>query len=172
MEFGIIIGSTREGRVSPQVADFVHKVATEKNTGHEFTILDIKEYDIPFVGTGEVNPKWSEDIDKMDGCIFITPEYNQSIPAPLKNAVDVLNPEWSGKVGAIVSYGGFGGVRSAGHLRQVISSLGMAVVSSNPTFLLRTEFENMTTFKPQEYGKISVDKMLDELITWTVGLRS
>ena len=56
MKFGIILGSTREGRVSPQVGDYIKEVAS-KRAEHEFEIVDIKEFNLPFMGTAEANPK-------------------------------------------------------------------------------------------------------------------
>ncbi|KAJ5583044.1 NADPH-dependent FMN reductase [Penicillium sp. DV-2018c] len=60
---------------------------------------------------------WSDLVRQYDAFIFVTPQYNWSIPASLKNALDYLFHEWKGKPAGIVSYGGRGGGKAADHLR-------------------------------------------------------
>jgi chromate reductase len=77
---------------------------------------------------GHPHPEWSafrEKMRTMDGLLFVTPEYNRSIPAPLKNAIDVGSRPygksiWSGKPGAVISSspGAIGGFGANQHLRQ------------------------------------------------------
>ncbi|MHA5284041.1 NADPH-dependent FMN reductase [Corynebacterium sp. CQ3829_602738] len=55
---------------------------------------------------------WAEKIASYDGFVFVTPEYNHSVPAALKNAVDLLYAEWNNKAIGFVSYGSAGGTRS------------------------------------------------------------
>lgn len=166
MKFGIILGSTREGRVSPKVAEYIQGVAQERNE-HEFEIVDIKDYDLPFLGTGEGNPEWNKKIEELDGYIFITQEYNHSITGVLKNAIDSARDEWFNKAAGIVSYGSTGGVRAAEHLRQIMNEQNVAVVRTNPAFNIFTDFENFTEFKPGEHNLPGVNDMLDELINWS-----
>lgn len=71
---------------------------------------------------------WSGLVRRYDGYVFFTPEYNGSIPAGLKTAVDALFHEWSGKPAGIVSYAGRGGASVAGHLRTVLNVVGLKVV--------------------------------------------
>lgn len=73
---------------------------------------------------------WSEIVQQYDAFIFVTPQYNWSIPASLKNALDYLFHEWNGKPAAIVSYGGRGGGKAADHLRGVLNGLRMRVVGT------------------------------------------
>ncbi|KAJ5610698.1 NADPH-dependent FMN reductase [Penicillium lagena] len=75
---------------------------------------------------------WSTVVRGYDGFIFVTPQYNWSIPASLKNALDYLFHEWKGKPAAIVSYGGHGGGKAADHLKGVLNGLRMKVVSTVP----------------------------------------
>ena len=61
-------------------------------------------------------------IDRADAFVVVTPEYNHSYPASLKQAIDVLNAPWRRKPVAFVSYGGLsGGLRAVEHLRQVFA---------------------------------------------------
>lgn len=75
---------------------------------------------------------WSSTVRQFDAFIFVTPQYNWSIPASLKNALDYLFHEWTGKPAGIVSYGSRGGVKAADHLKGVLHGLRMKVVETAP----------------------------------------
>ena len=75
---------------------------------------------------------WSLEIQKHSAFIFILPQYNWGYPAVIKNAIDYLYYEWHGKPAIIVSYGGHGGVKAAGQLRQVLHGVGMNVAETMP----------------------------------------
>ncbi|KAJ5090860.1 NADPH-dependent FMN reductase Lot6 [Penicillium argentinense] len=75
---------------------------------------------------------WSNTVQKYDAFIFVTPQYNWSIPASLKNALDYLFHEWKGKPAGIVTYGSRGGVKAAEHLRGILTGLRMRVVGTAP----------------------------------------
>ena len=79
---------------------------------------------------------WSTMVRKYDAFIFVTPQYNWSVPASLKNALDYLFHEWYGKPAGIVTYGHRGGVKAADHLRQILSGLRMGDVAE-PTVALK-----------------------------------
>lgn len=171
MKFGIILGSTREGRVSPQVGEYIKEIAKQRNE-HEFEIVDVKEFDLPFMGTGEPKLKWNETIKNLDGYIFITQEYNHGLSASLKNALDSAREEWFNKAAGIVSYGSGGGIRAAEQLRVILSEQKVASVRTNPAFNLFTDFENFTTFKPGDHMAAGVNDMLDELISWSEAFKT
>lgn len=122
VKIGIVIGSIREGSVGQSVADWI-LAQVEDNTAAEFTVLDLKEFNVPLLTSATVpgaankvydSPEataWSQAVDVCDGFIFVTPEYNHSVPGAFKNAFDSLGSEWGGKTVAFVSYGAEGGVR-------------------------------------------------------------
>lgn len=62
--------------------------------------------------------------------IFVTPQYNWSIPAALKNALDYLFHEWAGKPAAIVSYENKGGPKAANHLCAIMAGLHMRLLET------------------------------------------
>ncbi|MBO1912969.1 NAD(P)H-dependent oxidoreductase, partial [Microvirga sp. 3-52] len=105
---GIILGSTREGRVSPQVGAWVKELADQRGDAN-YTIIDIADYKLPLLGEagGDASgaAAWSEIIAQQDGFVFIVQEYNHSITGALKNALDYLRVEWNDKAAGIVSYG-------------------------------------------------------------------
>ena len=72
---GIILGSSREGRVSPSIGDWTLSLA-QKNIEADFELVDIIDYNLPFLGESkDQGPalKWNEKIKTLDGFIFITP---------------------------------------------------------------------------------------------------
>ncbi len=171
LKIGIIIGSTREGRVSPQVANWVNKQASSFD-GFETEIIDIKSYDLPFVGTGDADPAFGDKIASLDGFIFVVGEYNHSITGALKNALDTLRPEWANKVAGIVSYGSLGGARAAEHLRGILGELQVADVRSHVALSMFTDFEGWQTFKPQDMHLNNLNAQFEQIVRWGNALKS
>jgi len=175
LNIGIILGSTREGRVSPQVGAWVKEVADQRGDAN-YTIIDIADYKLPLLGEpgGDASKAgaWSEAIAKQDGFVFIVQEYNHSITGALKNALDYLRDEWNNKAAGIVSYGSVGGARAAEHLRGILGELLVADVRVHPALSLFTDFENGTDFKPKEVQVDSVNQMLDQVIPWATALKT
>lgn len=69
--------------------------------------------------------KWSDTIAAAAGYVLVTPEYNHGYPASLKNALDFLYHEWSGKPVGFVGYGWGGGRMAVDQLHQVVEELHM-----------------------------------------------
>jgi NAD(P)H-dependent FMN reductase len=173
LNIGIIIGSTREGRIGDQVGQWVFEQA-QRLSQHHFTLLDIKDFHLPFLGSVGSEPAikaWDEAVSKCDGFIFITPEYNHSFPASLKNAVDVLKESWHDKAAAIISYGSMGGARAAEHLKQVLGELRVADVRTQVLFSLFDDFEKMYDFKPRALHLSTFETQLEQLISWSEALK-
>jgi len=175
LNIGIILGSTRQGRVSPKVGEWV-KVIAEKRGDANYEMVDIAEFNLPFVGEGASEEvglnKWKEKIMQLDGFVFITQEYNHSITGALKNALDSAYKEWNNKAAGIVSYGSTGGARAAEHLRGILAELQVASVRTHPTLSLFTDFENFKEFKPADLHLDNVNAMLDQVLAWSGALKT
>lgn len=173
VNIGIIIGSTRQGRVSPQVAQWVKDIG-DKRGDATYTILDIADYQLPLLGEADAPgaAQWSQAVAAQDGFVFIAQEYNHSITGALKNALDYLRDEWNNKAAGIVSYGSVGGARATEHLRGILGELLVADVRVHPALSLFTDFENGTTFKPKDVQVDSVHQMLDQVIAWSTALQT
>lgn len=175
LKIGIVLGSTREGRVSPQVGAWVKEVA-DKRGDAEYQIIDIADFKLPLLGEAGVDASgaaaWSTQINGCDGFVFIVQEYNHSITGALKNALDYLRVEWNNKAAGIVSYGSVGGARATEHLRGILSELSVAHVRVHPALSLFTDFENGSVFKPKDVQADSVNQMLDQVIPWTTALKT
>jgi NAD(P)H-dependent FMN reductase len=175
LNIGIILGSTRQGRVSPQVGDWVKEVADKRGDAN-YQIVDILDYQLPLLGTTDGTEPgiaaWNEKLNTLDGFVFIVQEYNHSITGALKNALDSAREAWNNKAAGIVSYGSAGGARAAEHLRGIMGELMIADVRVHPTLSLFTDFENYTTFKPAEYHLNNVNAMLDQVVAWSGALKT
>ena len=134
MKIGIVIGSVRQGRVSDRVAKWV---ATDiKKMGAEVKIIDLVDYPLPLFDepvSPQYNPdrqaakevqKWLDVVDECDAVVLVTPEYNRSYSAALKNALDYLDYQLKHKAVMIVAHGSTGGAQAVAHLRGVIPALG------------------------------------------------
>ncbi|WP_088007743.1 NADPH-dependent FMN reductase [Indiicoccus explosivorum] len=175
LNIGIILGSTREGRLSPQVGQWVKEVADQRGDAN-YTVIDIADYKLPLLGEPDGDASgaaaWSEVIAKQDGFVFIVQEYNHSITGALKNALDYLRDEWNNKAAGIVSYGSVGGARAAEHLRGILGELLVADVRVHPALSLFTDFKDMSEFKPADVQADSVGQMLDQLVDWSAALKT
>jgi NAD(P)H-dependent FMN reductase len=145
----LIIASTRAVRVGPTVVDFVHKVllTSTSNQQPELSIIDIASFNLPVFNERVVPaliPKhglfeyehskaWSAAIKPFDGYIFVAPEYNHGVPGGLKNAIDYLFHEWTGKPVFIVTYGPHGGNFSSDALKETLGVvMKLRVVETRP----------------------------------------
>lgn len=176
---GIILGSTRPGRNGEQVARWVLDQAATR-TDASFELVDLAEVALPLLDEPfppamgryqhDHTKRWSETVASFDGFVIVTPEYNHSIPAVLKNALDYLYTEWNDKAVGFVSYGSAGGTRAAEHLRAIAGELKMADVRSQVTLSLATDFEAYSTFRPGEHHAPALSSMLDQVVSWTEAL--
>jgi NAD(P)H-dependent FMN reductase len=175
LKIGIILGSTRQGRVSPQVGEWVKGIADGRGDA-DYEIVDIADYNLPFLGTTDGTEPgiaaWNEKLASLDGFVFVVQEYNHSITGALKNAIDFAREAWYNKAAGIVSYGSTGGARAAEHLRGILGEVKVADVRTHPTLSLFTDFENGSVFKPQDLHQTNMTAMLDEVIAWSGALKT
>ncbi len=172
LKIGIILGSTREGRVSPQVGEWVKEQSLTRDASYE--VVDIRDFNLPLLGEdGDLSgtKKWQAKIAELDGYIFITQEYNHGLAASLKNALDYLTSEWNNKAAGIVSYGSIGGARAAEHLRGVLGELQVADVRTQVLLSLFTDFDN-GAFKPQDLHLTNLNTLFDQVETWATALKA
>jgi NAD(P)H-dependent FMN reductase len=138
MKLAVITGATRPGRVTNRQSAWIAKTAAQI-ADVEVEHVDLKDYPMPFFNEAispRYNPdrkpepavqKWLDKIASFDAYVFVTPEYNHTIPGELKNAFDFLTWELKHKPAAVASHGTVGGARAALTLKEVLSE-GQAVV--------------------------------------------
>jgi len=177
---GIVVGSTRPGRRGENVARWMHAIAAERRDA-TFELVDIAEYGLPLLDeptpaamgppyVHEHTRRWAATIASFDGFVFVTPEYNHSMCAALKNAIDFLYVEWKDKAAGFVSYGVSGGERAVEHLRLVMGELHVADVRAQVALSLYTDFDDEDRPDPPARQRESVDTMLDEVVAWSGAL--
>ena len=178
-KIGIILGSTRPGRVGEAVAHWVHQTAAQRKDA-EFELVDLLDYKLPHLdealppSLGQYSQphtqEWAAKIASFDGFVFVTPEYNHSTSGALKNAIDFLYAEWNNKACGFVSYGSAGGTRAVEHLRLIAGELQLADVRAQVALSLFTDFENFSVFKPGEHQLPSLHTTLDQVVAWSEAL--
>ncbi|BDD81542.1 FMN reductase [Tsukamurella pulmonis] len=178
MKIGIIVGSVRQGRKAEQVGEWV-AAAVAARDGVEATLLDIAAFDLPILMAPtppeNANKKyddplvtaWSRAIDAQDGYVFVTPEYNHSVPGALKNAYDLLGSEWSGKTVAFVGYGATGAIRSVEHWRQITAIFDMVGTVQQVGLGLHTDFAPDGGFTPVDRRTGELAATIDALVALT-----
>lgn len=181
ISIGIVIGSTRPGRKAEVVARWVHDIAGKRDDA-KAELVDLKDFNLPHLD--EVLPpaigvvtqthtrRWAARIASFDAFVFVTPEYNRSIPGALKNAIDYLYKEWANKSAGFVSYGVYGGVTAIEHLRSILGQVGVADVRAQVALSLATDFVDMKDFRPAPQREKEVMEMLDQTVAWGRALRT
>jgi NAD(P)H-dependent FMN reductase len=163
----IILGTPRRGRQSENVARFVFE-QTRKRTDVETELIDVCTLPMKLDDAGEQmkDPKFSATIDRCDGLIIVTPEYNHGYPGLLKHALDMNLEEYIHKAVGIcgVSAGSFGGVRAIEALLPVMRELGLVTIFWDVNFgNVAKLFDDQGNLLDQSYVR-RLDKFLNELI--------
>jgi NAD(P)H-dependent FMN reductase len=183
----VIVGSTRQGRFSENPAQWI--LQRLKSRGDiETRLLDLREFPLPFFDQpvppampgrppyeNEMVKKWTAEIARSDGFIFVTPEYNFGPPAVLKNALDWVYPEWNRKAVAFVSYGSALGARSVQQLRETAIELQLAPVRSSvhiPVATLWAHFQGGDVEAGLAQLEAPAKSMIEDLLWWTAALKA
>lgn len=178
---GVIIGSTRDSRFADKPAAWIMK-QLEADGHFDAELVDIRDYHLPFFNEMASNlhmpsedPRalaWQAKISTFDGFIFITAEYNHSIPASLKNALDQAYTEWNRKPFSVLGYGGLGAARAVQDLRTIGCSLQMvplpaAIHVGGSEFLRVHPMGQNEPFEALDaILKPSLGSMLDQMEWW------
>src|ERR1700736_256300 len=183
----VIIGSTRPGRAADLVAPWV--IDRARNHGSfDVEVLDLRDWALPMFGetfetVGDFNDptysspvvrSWNHKIAEADAFLVITPEYNHSVPAVLKNAIDSVFVSFAfrNKPAAFVGYSGgqIGGARAVEHLAHI--AIEAELVPLRNTVLLSTV---QRAFLPDgtpvdSLSNVALQIALDDLAWWTAVL--
>jgi len=135
-QLSIIVSSTRPGRIGDKVTSWVSEQADAEQW--QVRILDLAEIDLPFFDEEDMprngnyakphTQAWASAIFESDAIVVVTPQYNRSFPAPIKNAVDYLFAEWQSKPIGIVGYGWSGAGDARADLAKVLTHVQADVV--------------------------------------------
>ena len=144
LNVAVIVGSLRKGSFNRSVALAVKELAAPRLNLNIVEIGDLPLYN-PDLDEGAVPAPWSRfrgEVAKNDAVLFVTPEYNRSVPGLLKNAIDVGSRPygksvWQGKPAAIISVspGLLGAFGANHHLRQSLVFLDMPTLQQPEMYL-------------------------------------
>ncbi|MET9346882.1 NADPH-dependent FMN reductase [Streptomyces termitum] len=175
----LVVASDREGRFAPVVAEWVRARVAER-TDFDLTVLDLADLTLPTslsydpapavrAALADVTPV----LEAAEAFVVLTPEYNHSFPASLKNLIDRHYTEWRAKPLGFVSYGGLsGGIRAVEQLRQVYAETHTVTVRDGVAFpYVHGLFEEDGTLKDPTGPEEGAKAMLDQLAWWGHALR-
>jgi len=181
LKIGIIIGSTRPGRIGESVAQWAYDIAKQRGDA-EFELVDIRDFNLPLLDESmppsmgqyhqEHTKTWAAKIGRLDAFLFVTPEYNHGTSGALKNAIDFLYKEWNNKAAGFIGYGTAGGTRAVESLRLIMAELQVADVRAQVALSLYTDFEDMRVFKPASFHEQTLHTVIDQLIAWGGALKT
>ncbi|MEL3949807.1 MULTISPECIES: NADPH-dependent FMN reductase [Streptomyces] len=180
VKVAVIVGSNREGRFGPVVAEWL-LARVRAHEGFEADLIDLAEVDLPTSLSFRPSAEVVAELDKVtpklaeaDAFVVLTPEYNHSYPASLKNVIDWHRDEWEAKPVALVSYGGIsGGLRAVEHLRQVFAELHMVTVRDTVSFHnAGALFDDEGAHRDPSVAEAAAKGMLDQLHWWAWALRA
>jgi NAD(P)H-dependent FMN reductase len=183
----VIVGSIRQGRFSEKPAKWIFQQLKNRG-GVDARLLDLRDFPMPFFDQpmppampgrpayeNEVVKKWTAEIARSDGFIFVTPEYNYGPSAVIKNALDWVYPEWNRKAAAFVSYGSAMGARGVQQLRLTAIELQLAPVRSSvhiPVATLWAHFQGGDVDAGLTELEGAAKTMIDDLLWWTAALKA
>lgn len=176
-----IIVSTRPGRVGPSLANWFHGEA-EAHDGFDAKLVDLADVGLPLYDEPhhprlqkyehDHTKRWSEIVAGSDAFVFVTPEYNFTMPPSLVNAIDYLYSEWQYKPAGFVSYGGVsGGLRSVQTAKTLLTTLKIMPIPEQVVIPMVAGQVKDGTFTPNDPQKDSAKAMLNELARWAGALK-
>ncbi|MEW1846284.1 NAD(P)H-dependent oxidoreductase [Nonomuraea angiospora] len=182
LKVAVILGSTRDGRLGTVVSNWIVGLLDQRGD-MEADLIDLVETPLPTVFPVLGEPPASQEARDLlaavsprmaaaDAFVIVTPEYNHSFPAALKNAIDWHGPEWHAKPVAFVSYGAFSaGLRAVEQLRLVLAELHAVTIRDGVGFQrVWEQFDGEgRTLDPAVEPAAKV--MLDRLAWWAHALR-
>ncbi|MBY8872365.1 NAD(P)H-dependent oxidoreductase [Micromonospora sp. PLK6-60] len=171
LRLAVIVGSTREGRLGDRVVRWFVDQARRRDD-LAVSVVDLAGYDFPVRYPAEPTPairSFVGQVGRAEAFVLVTPEYNHSFPASLKQAIDYAYDEWQAKPVGFVSYG----CRSVGRyavdqLRTVFTALHAVTVRDTVGVDLLADPPGA---QAQEQLRQDARVLLDELCWWGLALR-
>ena len=179
-KIALIVGSVRRDRQGIKVARWMEEKLKDRN--HIVFFIDPLELNLPLLDRmykeisdpPEKMIDLREKIKDAEGYLAVTPEYNHSVSAAMKNTLDYFLEEYYFKPSAIVYYspGGFGGVNAAQHLRHIFAELGAPSISSSfPISRVHEVFDENGKLIDERYSK-RVVRFLEEFEWYTEAFKN
>ncbi|MEV5940989.1 NAD(P)H-dependent oxidoreductase [Streptomyces sp. NPDC051994] len=179
LKLTVVVASNREGRFAPVIADWFLARARE-HSGLDVEVLDLAEAELPTTISHSPSPAVAAQLSVItpklagaDAFVVVTPEYNHSFPASLKNLIDWHYVQWQAKPVGFVSYGGIsGGLRAVEQLRQVYAEMHAVTVRDTVSFHnAHGLFGEDGEHREPSQADAAAKKMLDQVAWWAHALR-
>ncbi|MCX4848147.1 NADPH-dependent FMN reductase [Streptomyces sp. NBC_00893] len=180
LNVAVIVASNREGRFAPVISGwFLSHTADRSDI--ETDVIDVADLDLPvalsFRPDADAQTRLAAVASRLaaaDAFVVVTPEYNHSYPAPLKNLIDWHRDEWQAKPVAFVSYGGVsGGLRAVEHLRQVFAELHTVGIRETVSFHnAGALFDDEGRHQDPAGCDAAAKVLLDQLVWWGQAMRA
>ena len=171
----IILGTVRQGRMSEPIAKFIFEQVIQYQ-GVETELIDIRKLPISVIDAGPDAkiPGFSETVQRADGLIIVTPEYNHTYPGMLKHVLDLNYKEYLHKAVGVcsVSAGSFGGVRAVEALLPTLKAFGLGTIVTDLNFGNVTQIvdEAGNLIEPAAYVS-RFERFMQELVWLTKTLK-
>jgi chromate reductase, NAD(P)H dehydrogenase (quinone) len=171
----LVIGSLRRGSFNRQLAHAVVKLAPPEFSFHEVRVNDLPLYNQDDDSApGEAVKRLKKDIAAANGLVFVTPEYNRSVPGVLKNAIDHASRPygqnvWAGKPAGILgaSVGAPGTSVAQQHLRNILAYLDVPTLGQPEVFLqVNDEFFDAAGNIANAGTKAFLQSWMDRYVAW------
>lgn len=178
LQLAVIIGSIREGRLGAAVGDWFADRA-KADGRFQVDLIDLKDSALPdcLVESEERIPACVTDLGERlhaaDAYVMVTPEYNHSFPASLKNAIDWYFDQWQAKPVGFVSYGGVSaGLRAVEALRLVMPELHATTVRDVVCFPnVWEQLDESGALAQNDRSDQAAAKLLDQVEWWAAALK-
>jgi len=172
----LLVGSVRSPRMANPLTQWLRSELADI-AWLELDVIDLAEVELPpeqvSPGGGAPSPV-AHRLAAADGFLVLTPEYNHSFPASLKNAIDWHFDEWAYKPVAFVGYGaGSGGIRAVEQLRLVFPEL--RATTTRDAVLLSSPWEQLDRdgrFDASASTRQALAATMEELRWWADTLRA
>jgi chromate reductase len=147
LKVAVLVGSLRRESINRKLARAVEKLAPEALKFEHVAIGDLPLYNQDFDSAYPPEcTRLKQQIETADALLFVTPEYNRSVPGVLKNAIDIASRPWgtnsfAGKPGAMIgaSIGATGSALAQQHLRNVLAYLDVPLLGQPEVFIKFTD---------------------------------
>lgn len=171
----VMIGSLRQDSLNRKLAVALAALAPKEFTFHHVRIDDLPPYNQDDDGRpGEAVKRLKSEIAQAQGVLFVTPEYNRSIPGVLKNAIDHASrpygqSAWAGKPAGVIgiSVGAIGTAMAQQHLRNILAYLDMPTLGQPEAFIGNKEglFDAKGQIGPEDTRKF-LGTWMDKYTAW------
>lgn len=176
IHIAVLTGSVRPNSAGAHVADAVR---AELETHQDLTVevvhpgeLKLPFFDAPmppstegFAPEPEAAKQWTAKIAAADGFVFVMPEYNGSLSAVQKNAIDWISKEWNDKPAAFVAYGWYAGARVLEHSKVVFDNVKLQYLPTTTGLTFTKELNVDGTFADEASVRAQIKASIDELVS-------